>query len=387
MLKNTSRLIILSICFLFAINVQAQYDSIVHDGLNRTYLLHLPQGYTSANEYPLIVAIHGGFGSATNLQNQSQLSIKADQEKFIVVYPEGVKGGILKIRTWNAGGCCGHAVTDNIDDVGFINSLLDTLMSSYQIDNSRVYATGMSNGAYLSYRLACELSHRIAAIAPVAGSMIVSSCNPTRPVPIIHIHSFKDSNVRYNGGVGSGVSNHYSPPLDSVLNVWSNFNSCNVNQDTVHNDNKYMRIVWDSCSCEVEQELYLSTDGGHSWHGGRKTIIGDSVSKHINANDLMWDFFKKHDLKCTPLSINRILVNELKVFPNPAFNLLKIELPKQSNNSILSLFDSRGVLLKQETISSELSIHRLDLRAISTGIYHLRLLGPNTTYSTTILKE
>ena len=156
----------------------AQYDSIHFDGYNRTYLLHLPSGYSGMDSIPLVIAMHGGFGSADNLQNQSQLSIKADAENFIVVYPEGVKGGVLNIRTWNAGWCCGFASLLKINDVGFIDALLDTLINQYSIDTNRIYATGMSNGGFMSYRLACELSDRIAAIAPVASSMSLTSCVP-----------------------------------------------------------------------------------------------------------------------------------------------------------------------------------------------------------------
>ena len=135
--------------------VSAQYDSIYFDGMYRTYQLHLPSDYDGSQNTSLIIAMHGGFGSGTQLEIQSQLSVKADEENFIVVYPEGVES-LLNIRTWNAGGCCGYAMNNNIDDVGFINALMDTLISNYSIDTLRIYATGMSNGAFMSYRLACE---------------------------------------------------------------------------------------------------------------------------------------------------------------------------------------------------------------------------------------
>ena len=168
----------------------AQYDSIPYDGDYRTYLLHLPSGYTGISDLPLIVAMHGGFGNAYNMETISELSIKADAEHFIVVYPEGVKGGFLNASSWNAGWCCGFASSSNVDDVGFIDSFLNTLIGDYSIDTNRIYATGMSNGGFMSYRLACELSDRIAAIAPVECSMTMTSCTPNRVVPIIHFHSY-----------------------------------------------------------------------------------------------------------------------------------------------------------------------------------------------------
>ncbi len=198
--------------------VFSQYDSIFFDGRYRTYLLHLPSGYNGNDPLAMIIAMHGGFGSAANLQNQSQLSVKADASNFIVVYPEGVKSP-LKIRTWNAGWCCGWASRTNVNDVGFISALIDTLIEKYAVDAKRVYATGMSNGGFMAYRLACELPDKIAATAPVAASMSMTDCTPSRPVPVIHFHSYLDKNAPYPGGIGEGPSDHYNPPQDSVMNA------------------------------------------------------------------------------------------------------------------------------------------------------------------------
>ena len=140
----------------FSTGINAQFDSLIWDSIERTYLVHLPSGFNGSENLPLVIAMHGGFGSADNLQNQSQLGEKADEEHFIVVYPEGVQGGVFDIRTWNAGWCCGHASTTDVDDVGFINALLDKLIDDFPIDTDRIYATGMSNGGFMSYRLACE---------------------------------------------------------------------------------------------------------------------------------------------------------------------------------------------------------------------------------------
>ena len=300
--------------------VGAQCDSIIYDDLYRTYLLHVPSGGSPSEPMPLIVAMHGGFGSAQNLQKQSGLNAKADEEGFIVVYPEGVRDGLLNIRTWNAGWCCGFASKTEVDDVGFINALLDTLIDRYPIDSERIYATGMSNGGFMSYRLACEIPQRIAAIAPVACSMSVIQCAAENPMPVIHFHSYLDKNVPYQGGVGSGVSNHHNTPLDSVAAVWSDIGECSVKADTVAHDSQFTQIKWSGCECNVEYCQYLTRDGGHSWPGGSKTPIGDPVSKYILANDLMWEFFKQYTSSCaTSTSINEVDLNSggLSFFPNP----------------------------------------------------------------------
>lgn len=316
----------LFIIYLFLVQIAAysQYDSIYFDGIYRTYQLHLPIDYDENEALPLIIAMHGGFGSGPQLELQSQLSIKSDEENFIVVYPEGVKS-LLNIRTWNAGECCGFASNNDIDDVGFIDALLDSLSDMYNVDSLRIYATGMSNGAFMSYRLACELSHRIAAIAPVAGSMTVTDCLAENQVPIIHFHSYLDSNVPFEGGYGDGFSNHYNPPLDSIFNVWSAINNCVNTNDTIFNDIEYARIVWDNCDCNTSIEYYLTQDGGHSWPGGVESEFGDPVSEYINANDLMWSFFEQYTLSCdqslslieTPLEKQLV-----KVYPNPTTGTL-----------------------------------------------------------------
>ncbi|MDA0732920.1 MAG: hypothetical protein O2837_08720 [Bacteroidetes bacterium] len=196
------------------------------------------------------------------------------------------------------GDCCGFASTNNIDDVGFIDSLLNTLTNQYSIDTNRIYATGISNGGFMSYRLACELSDKIAAIAPVASSMLMDVCNPTRPIPIIQFHSYFDSNIPHLGGVGSGFSSHYNPPIDSILNVWSNSNSCSNINDTIITNSQYTFKKWTNCNCSSEIHYYITQDGGHSWPGGIQTNTGDPTSSFINANNLMWDFFQQHTLNC-----------------------------------------------------------------------------------------
>jgi polyhydroxybutyrate depolymerase len=339
--------------------------------MQRTYLLHLPSDYSATEALPLVIAMHGGFGSGPNLENQSQLSVKADEENFIVVYPEGVAGP-FNIRTWNAGECCGYSAANNIDDVGFISALIDSLIAHYAVDTMRIYATGMSNGAFMSYRLACELSTKIAAIAPVAGSMALDECLPAHSVPIIHFHSYLDSNVPYSGGYGDGVSDHYNPPLDSVLNVWSSANGCNIVQDTLVDDNNFTHIIWDNCECNASIEYYITHDGGHSWPGGNETVIGDPVS-NLQANDLMWDFFEDHPLECDEfLLIKETPVNKklLKVFPNPTKGNF-ILVGKKIRHVVVYNYEGKEVFELQIHPSDMLNI---DLAGEPIGNYFIKVL-------------
>ena len=280
--------------------VGAQEFSFEFGGRERFYLVHLPPDYSvnTAKRYPLILAFHGGVGSSANLQVQSQLSAKADTASvpFVVVYPNGVQS-LLGIRTWNAGGCCGFARDNDINDVGFVAALIDSLLVNFRISDDQIYATGLSNGGMMAYRLAAELPDRFAAIAPVAASLVRTGALPTNlNVPVIHFHSFMDEIVPLLGGVGmGGLSDHHNPPADSALTAWSVSNHCSGAAETVFDDpTSFQHRRWTGCPPGAEVELYVSYDGGHSWPGGRKTVIGDPVSTAMNANDLMWTFFQAH---------------------------------------------------------------------------------------------
>lgn len=275
-------------------------DTMTVDGRARTFLINLPPDYYESSGYPLVIALHGGGGSGSQFETSSGLTTKANASKFIVVYPDGVENpGALKYRTWNAGGCCAYAAEANVDDVKFLGQLVDRLIARYKINPKKVYATGHSNGGMMSYRLACELSGKFAAIAPNGCTMVVNqSCMPARAVPILHMHSAQDHHVPYQGGIGtSGPSDHYNPPLDSVFAVWSARNSCGVTSQVIVNDSKYRFTKWSSCAAGSEIQYYLTTDGGHAWPGGLPgSVAGDTPSVYISANDLLWEFFQRFSL-------------------------------------------------------------------------------------------
>jgi polyhydroxybutyrate depolymerase len=274
-------------------------SSITVDGKVRTYTLNLPPNYYDASGFSLVIGLHGGGGSGEQFETSTNLTPKANASSFIVVYPDGVQGtGLLKARTWNAGGCCDYASDNNINDVKYISELIDKLIASYKIDPKKIYATGHSNGGMLAYKLACELSNKIAAIAPNASTMVVDRpCAAVRPVPILHMHSVLDMNVPYRGGVGSGFSNHYNPPIDSVLQVWQLKNQCSQSANVVVDNASYKLTKWLGCTNNVSVHYYLTKDGGHSWPGGHAgSLVGDAPSAVINANDLLWNFFQQHEL-------------------------------------------------------------------------------------------
>lgn len=267
-------------------------DHIRVDGIERSYLLDLPQ--EKGSQTPLLIALHGGLGSGKQAKNSYGLTETARQHGYAVVYPDGMPSRrVLKMRAWNAGGCCGGAAKNKIDDVKFISLLIDKLIANHGIDPDRVYVTGISNGAMLSYRLACEIPEKIRAIAPVAGFLQpVATCGSL--VPIMHFHSELDKNVPIGGGKGAGLANFSYPKLSEVMNTWQAINQCEVSQkDTVKSEG-YMLINWEGCSTEMS--YYITEDGGHSWPGAQRKPRkrADAPSEALNANQLMFDFFERN---------------------------------------------------------------------------------------------
>jgi polyhydroxybutyrate depolymerase len=275
--------------------------SLIHDAKTRTYRVHLPTSYyDKSTALPLVLGLHGGGGSGEQFENQTGLNAKADAESFIMVYPDGLINPNANVRTWNAGKCCAqNASTLNVDDVGFISALIDKLQVDYKIDQKKVYATGHSNGAMLCYRLASELSTKLAAIAPNAGNFQMKSpYTPVRNVPVIHINSKLDQNVKYTGGVTTGPGGQYNPPVDSCLNIIAGRASCAQIKQTVQSLPLYTEYKWSSCSpTTFEVLLYLTEDGGHSWPGGSKgSVFGDTPSQAFINNEIIWEFLKKYSL-------------------------------------------------------------------------------------------
>lgn len=267
------------------------------DGITRTWLLNLPPNYYDTSGLPLVIALHGFGGSATEMEHDYGITDKANAAGFIVVYPNGVRnpGGYFHLTSWNAGNCCYYAQEENIDDVHFISTLIDQLIANYKIDPKKVYVAGMSNGAMMAYTLADKLSTKIAAITAVSGTLIATPpCNPQRAVPILHIHSALDTKVPFNGG--NGLDNVWFPSVDSTIGIWSAIDSCDTPPQVTDHGN-YQLTEWKDYHGNVAIDLYLTRDGGHSWPGGLKPREkADPPSTAINATDLMWDFFQRYSL-------------------------------------------------------------------------------------------
>ena len=268
-------------------------------GVSRSYVVRLPDGLSkNSKPVPLVFVLHGGGGNAANAENMTGFTEKGRREGFIVVYPEGsgpIAGNLL---TWNAQHCCAYAMKNDVDDVGFIRALLDDLSARYPVDPRRVYATGMSNGAMMTHRLGIELSDRLAAIAPVVGTVFGDEKKPDHAVPALMINGMLDKNVPHDGGAPGGRGARSwdgTPTLPALeqLEFWDEANDCAA-PPRRQEDAKW--TLWrGDCRAGQDVVLYLVNDNGHAWPGGQPgSQRGDTPSTAMNATDVIWEFFKQH---------------------------------------------------------------------------------------------
>jgi len=267
--------------------------SFERDGLTREYLVHVPKSYRGGAT-PMLLALHGGGGSADYQADDSKYRLisKSEQAGFIAVFPNGYsrfRSGIL--GTWNAGACCAAAVRNKVDDVGFIREVIARVERQANIDKRRIFATGMSNGAMMSWRLACE-APEVRAIAPVEGTDNTAACMPTHPVPVIEFHAINDEMVNFNGGPGPKSFtqvNFTSVPATQAK--WVALDRADAKAKRV------LTVAGAHCDLHPARpggapvELCVTDSGGHSWPGGGTQQGRKQPSMAISANDLMWSFF------------------------------------------------------------------------------------------------
>lgn len=265
-----------------------------HDGLDRMAIIHVPRNWQSTSPTPVLMALHGGGGGALYQADDANYGLitKSEQAGFIAVFPNGISNassGLL--ATWNAGHCCGRARDQQVDDVGFLKAVIADLGRRLRIDAARVYATGMSNGGMMAYRLACEASDVFRGIAAVAGTDNTRNCRPATPVPVLHIHARDDDRVLFEGGAGEVFRNEAAAAdftsVPDTIGKWVKLNQAAATPRRV--------LSVEGAWCDLHDgaapvKLCVTTDGGHSWPGGNKAR-GEAPSTAISANDVMWEFF------------------------------------------------------------------------------------------------
>ncbi|MCP4217982.1 MAG: hypothetical protein GY765_25285 [bacterium] len=265
-----------------------------HDGLQRSYILYVPPGLQVGDTAPVVLVLHGATGSSAKMMGDTNIAMnqKADDEKFLVVYPQGTGDAQLDTYYWNAVHCCASAYDQGVDDIGFLRLLIETLISDQAADPSRVYVTGFSNGGMMAHRMGADLSDLIAAIAPVAGTIggrassegdevVISS--PLNPVPIIIFHGMTDQEVPYWGG--SMVAQYGRDDISVPRSVafWTAHNNCGQSPVVENSPNgDYIKESYSPAPGGAPVILYAMIEKGHVW----PVQLGDR-----RGTDIIWEFF------------------------------------------------------------------------------------------------
>lgn len=304
--------------------------SIKHQHEKRLFYVHIPERLENAENLPVVLVFHGGGGSAEGMADMVEMHKTGEKHGFITVYPEGIGSRIGNFHTWNSGKCCGKAFEENTDDVGFVSRIIDQLVTDYNADPKRIYATGHSNGGMMSYRLACELSEKIAAVAPNGGQdQKRESCPLKRPVPVLHIHGKADKCARYEGSEECGgcfeklftsiglpfkQPRRVCEPVEEIAAQWAGFNRCSSDVEQTFRKGDVTCNTYTKCKDGAEVTLCAIENAGHSWPGQKGVIKScenrpegrvcanwkearGRINTDISANEFIWQFFTKYKIE------------------------------------------------------------------------------------------
>ncbi len=342
--------------------------SIMHNGLERDYILYVPSNHYTSNNVPLILNFHGYTSNAYEQMFYGDFRSIADTAGFIIAHPQGTADN-LNNNHWNVGW-----QASTVDDIGFIDHLIDTIASMFSIDLNRVYSTGMSNGGFMSYQLACELSNRIAAIASVTGSMNpykLSSCQAQHPTPVMQIHGTSDGVVAYNG-------TNFSLHIDSTVKYWVDYNNCdqtaivtNMPNISLWDGSTATHYAYNNGDNRVSVELFKIDMGGHTWPGS--LFAGTGTNQDIRASEEIWKFFSKYDINGVIASSSAKGLNKkVRIYPNPTKDYIIIENNNAINNNYI-LCDLNGKVIASETFSNGTFMY--DVSNLKPGVYFIKING------------
>jgi len=263
--------------------------TLTSDSLQRTYRLHIPAGYNPQQKTPLVLVIHGHGGTSGQQERYSNYSALADQQHFLVAYPQGIVGPDNKTG-WSTYG----KRDPSINDVLFFSDLLTALQQQLCVDAQRIYATGISNGGGMTNLLACQLAGRIAAFVPVAAAIytIPGGCHPTRPVAYMEFHGTSDPLVSYNGRPAINFL-----PVMQTMQDWAKRDSCTSGPSTFFQQADVTGLKWTNCQGGVTVEHYRINDGGHTWPGAAVSAPLGTTTHTVSATTLGWQFFQNYQLK------------------------------------------------------------------------------------------
>lgn len=352
-------------------------DSLQVGDFMRSYQLYIPSGVEDASGLPVVFNYHGLGSNAFQQAFYSAMNTPAEEDQFIVVYPQGWYDPFFETTFWNMGFDPWLEPENRIDDIAFTVALIEMLDAQYSIDQDKMYATGMSMGGMFSYWVACHLSDRIAAVASVAGAMTLATSNdcPTmRAVPLMQIHGSDDGTVPWDG-----ATLHHSIP--ESIEYWVEHNDCPVNPVTdpipdLDPDDGTVSLKQTYGPCIDESEVVLVwVDGAeHTWPGSTPALDIGVVSQDFSATDMIWEFFQQYSLQDFQSNTSIEEVEELVW--NVFYSDQEINLQSQELISSSSVYNMNGqlVLQSQDKWTGSFSISTADL---TKGIYFTEIITEN----------
>lgn len=279
--------------------------SITYNLSDRTFLLHVPPNYNSETPLPLVVVLHGAFSTGRQTESETGFSALADSERFLVAYPEGI-GIFGLLQHWNAGHCCGKAADSQVDDVSFIEEVINTVRQKLAVDSSRIYMVGMSNGGMLTYRFATERTSQLAAAAVVSAAIGSTSVNeilpwrlqqPGRALPIIGFHGLADETIPFKvDATRRKDEKRLYLPVAEAIDFWQKANGCETTPASTVNPNGAVKhLAWKNCQDGSSLEFYLLEGWGHQWPAPFFTdrLAADHPLRGFDATKQIWEFFSR----------------------------------------------------------------------------------------------
>ena len=362
---------LLLICLVGSVNAQTTVTgSFVHGGITRTYSFYVPASYVPGTPVPMVIGLHGLSSSGADFAQNRDFRPIADTANFIMVHPDG--STMFGVKFWNYGSVLGSTV----DDVGFLEALIDTISADYSINPQRIYCTGMSNGSFMAYYLACQ-SNRFAAIGAVTGSMSVDmydECDPQNPIPVLHIHGTDDSTNPYEG-------TSTMKGIDETSQFWGDQNNCNpvpavtsIPDITTSDNATATRYLYSGGTNGHTVELFKITGGGHSWPGWPVSGSSENICMDFDACKEIWRFFSQFE---STASLEENQVVKVNIWPNPASEDLSIEVPGYVITEI-TVRDIRGRVVERKKGED---LDNLDVYRLKAGSYLLEISGEGFSVS------
>ena len=373
---NRFILIILTFACHFIIGQQQQNRVLFFDGIQREFIIYIPATYNATIPTPLLFNFHGGGGTASGFLNgENDMRPIADTANFLAVYPQAAVDPIDGSNAWL------HKTPTTHNDVNFIEAIIDTLSTEFNVNNDRIYACGYSEGGIFSYELGCRLNNRIAAFASVSGSMLTESyrlsnnfgsCSPTHPTAVLLIPGTNDGNFHamYNG------FQPYYLSVNEITTYWSTHNNTDAsptvnmlpNINTMDGSTVESRIWENGDQCVSIKELKV-INGGHDWPGSFGNM-------DINASQEIWKFVSKFDVNglidCGAVENNILTSKPVKIYPNPTSSIINIE-NHTGEIQLLEIFNIHGAKLKSEELSH--TVNTISLEQYDQQVLFIKILN------------